>query len=304
MRSGMVSLALGVVLALAGGATASRVCGDPDAEDKPTYEWALREIRYQGAAPGEVNGTANYTAEVSPVDGSAVYSCSAEWPEWWLGWFENGSNSLSDRVGNLIWTDCVSTGDEPELDDIVSLALDWDSRTVFITHTFNCTNDEDAEGLGQASWQAVDFSCTPVDEESGGREECMLAPGSAPRLVASWQQVHERVDGWTADRSAPFTIRNLLNTDAFACRFTDDDGTTGDCDFTLDTMVPTEAVFSFDAERNVLSIEQIWKGCICEGIPMSPGCVRYVDISDLGKAYVQPGTAGTIWVGEGTRRTP
>lgn len=123
------------VLALSSTASASRVCGNSNGTS--TYQWRVSDARYDGADPTNVGGSAIVAVSVVPTKGSygTFFECVASWPEAWQGWADGGDN--------IIWSDCIWAGNGFTDDTTVSFAMDWANRTMYVSHTFACS---DAQG--------------------------------------------------------------------------------------------------------------------------------------------------------------
>lgn len=78
--------------------------------------------------------------EVLPNGTSTFFECVAEWPEPWAGW--------SPVDGNIIWSDCIYSGAGPTYDTAVAFALDWKTRTMYLSHTFTCSDQQGLVALG------------------------------------------------------------------------------------------------------------------------------------------------------------
>ncbi len=128
---GNALLAFATALSLFSGANAVRVCGT-SAAASPTYQWKVGDLRYDGADPSKGNGFATVAASIVPGGVNTLFECVAEWPESWAGWYEGGSN--------IVWSDCIWTGSGPALDKTVSFAMDWENRTMYLSHTFGCSD--------------------------------------------------------------------------------------------------------------------------------------------------------------------
>jgi hypothetical protein len=122
-------LTLVAALSLLRGANAARVCSNA------TYPWRIGDMRFDGADPSKGDGHATVAASIAPTTaaaGGTLFECVSSWPESWAGWYQGGSN--------IIWSDCIWTGNGPRSDKTVSFALDWKNRTMYLTHTFDCSN--------------------------------------------------------------------------------------------------------------------------------------------------------------------
>ena len=123
-------------LAFSSRAGAARVCGGGTATS--TYQWRVSDARYDGADPNsDSSGAATVAVSIVPTNRAygTFFECVASWPEAWEGWHDAGEN--------IIWSDCIWAGNGFTDDTTVSFALDWTNRTMYVSHTFACS---DAEG--------------------------------------------------------------------------------------------------------------------------------------------------------------
>lgn len=132
-----ISSLLAIAFVLFGeGALAARVCGTGYNSTSANYSLRITDFRYDSADPS--NGDHLATISVGLTDSARplfpLYECNAEWPESWAGWSQGGSD--------IIWGDCISTGvaSLPSTDKTVSFALDWRNKTMYLAHTFACTD--------------------------------------------------------------------------------------------------------------------------------------------------------------------
>lgn len=121
-------LALGAGLSLLAGADAVRACAATSG-----YPWKIGDVRYDGADP-KGNGNAIVAVSMSPDSGryAAFFECVGEWPEGWAGFYQGGSNP--------VWADCIWAQNGPDLDNTVSFAMDWRNRTMYLSHTYSCSD--------------------------------------------------------------------------------------------------------------------------------------------------------------------
>jgi hypothetical protein len=120
----LVFLAFATALLLSSGADAARACANG------TYQFRLGDVRYDSA--DQSTQFATIAASLSYTGGTPLYECNAQWPESWAGWYEGGSN--------VIWGDCIWTGAGAGYDTAVSFAVDWKGRTMYLSHTFACSD--------------------------------------------------------------------------------------------------------------------------------------------------------------------
>jgi hypothetical protein len=123
------------------GAHAARACGGSNG----TFAIRLGDVRYDGPDPSKNNGISTFAATLQSNGGSPLHECVGQWPEAWAGWFEGGSNP--------IWGDCIYTGAGLSPDETVSFALDWKTKTMFVAHTFACSD--------QTGYVDSPFPCRP-----------------------------------------------------------------------------------------------------------------------------------------------
>ena len=133
MRFG--SFAITAASFFASGAAAARVCGSGSTSS--TYQWRVSDARYDGALPDDDNGAATVAVSIVPTNRAygTFFECVASWPEAWKGWHDGGDN--------IIWSDCIWAGNGFTDDTTVSFAMDWPNRTMYVSHTFGCS---DAQG--------------------------------------------------------------------------------------------------------------------------------------------------------------
>ncbi|KAI1505990.1 hypothetical protein F5X99DRAFT_427863 [Biscogniauxia marginata] len=274
---------------LASGAYAARACGNSTTESS-TYLWRVGDARYDGADTSQSNGSA--TVAVSIVPGNNTYAtffeCVAEWPEPWSGWYEDK---------NIVWSDCIWAGNGPTYDTTVAFAMDWKNHTIYIAHTFDCSDRPGTDVLA-TGFIHFDMNCT---EETDDSTSCMLptyndtsslviTTKAAPaRLDAgsdcadnseryqSWQlenwiRQYELDPGYLSsspataspsDTGPSFTLRNMANTDIFDCSTSANQSNStfdGTCKSEIegDSASTTMATFRFDTELDILMITQTW----------------------------------------------
>ncbi|KAI1772821.1 hypothetical protein F4818DRAFT_125659 [Hypoxylon cercidicola] len=313
----MRSVTLTAALSLAAGAIAARVCGT---NSSSTYPWTVGDGRYDGADPSVVNGTATVAFSIMPSAGSGYstfFECMGEWPEAWGGYFEGGDK--------LIWGDCIWAGNGPNSDATVSFALDWKNRTMYLSHTFACSDIEGSDALALGS-TVLDLACAA---SADGAESCMLDPAlpapkasittrGGPAHVSSgaacaddaapyqswqlerWTRRYALAPGSTtpsADSGPAFTLRNMANRDVFACAPGPDSAFRGDCAWAGegDSTSATTAAFTFDPEMDLLTITQTW---ICSDSPSYDAVgIGFVQATCTRAGDQLTCTSGPLWIG-------
>ena len=129
--SSLLLLVSATALSLVSGAKAARVCGN-DTAAPTTYTWRIGEAKYDGPKPSSQNGLGTVAISITSSPSRAVFECITQWPESWAGWYEGGSN--------IVWGDCIWTASGPMYDKTISFAVDWKNGTMYLSHTFPCTN--------------------------------------------------------------------------------------------------------------------------------------------------------------------
>ena len=124
MKSILCSLA--TALALLSGANAARTC------NTTSYDWRVLDVRYEGADPAKSSGLAIVGVSLVPQPRGSFFECVGQWPETWNGWYEGGKD--------IIWSDCIDTGAAGTNDRTVSMGLDWKTKTMYLTHSFQCSD--------------------------------------------------------------------------------------------------------------------------------------------------------------------
>ncbi|KAI1386027.1 uncharacterized protein F4822DRAFT_360675 [Hypoxylon trugodes] len=310
MRNSLLAFAAAILLA--SGADADRACGSANASS--TYQWRLGAARYDGPEPGDSNGSA--TVAFSIVPGSSTmgtfFECVAEWPESWQGWYEDG---------NIIWSDCIWAGNGRTYDTAVSFATDWKNRTLYISHTFPCSDAKGTDALATGSVQ-LDLDCTDSAEDGSsctlkGNGQDITTKGSPARLAAdsctdnsqryqswqleNWQRQYEAIPGSTAgpqsDTGPSFVLRNMANTDVFNCSPSGNQNSTfeGTCLATAEGSSTTSATFSFDPKIDVLIINQHWN-CSETSLFDATG-VGYVQATCNREGNLLTCTSDPLWIG-------
>ncbi|KAI0846069.1 hypothetical protein F5Y00DRAFT_272314 [Daldinia vernicosa] len=316
MRNGV--LAFVAVLPLTHGVVASRVCGT-GTNASSEYQWHVGAARYDGAEPG---GKGAATIAVSIVPGNLTmgtfFECVAEWPESWEGWYEDG---------NIIWSDCIWAGNGRTSDTAVSFALDWkNNRTMYISHTFACSDKEGSDALAIGSFH-LDLDCATSEEDG---TSCMLkgkglditTTGSPARLATdscadnaeryqswqleNWLRRYEQVPGSpsssapSSDTGPSFILRNMANTDVFNCTTSGSQNNTltGSCESDAEESSTTTATFSFDRQINVLTIKQHWN--CSESSSFDAVGVGYVQATCSRQGNFLTCTSTPLWIGTKT----
>lgn len=122
-------------VAISSKADAARVCGSKNTTS--TYQWRLSDARYDGADPADSGNLATLAVSIVPTNRNygTFFECVASWPQAWNGWHDGGEN--------IIWSDCIWAGNGFTDDTTVSFAMDWSKKTMYVSHTFACS---DAQG--------------------------------------------------------------------------------------------------------------------------------------------------------------
>ncbi|KAI1799430.1 hypothetical protein F4811DRAFT_106598 [Daldinia bambusicola] len=315
MRAGILTSI--AALSLTRGAIASRACGS-GTNVSSQYQWHVGAARYDGAEPGKKD-SATIAVSIAPGNQTmgTFFECVAEWPESWEGWYEDG---------NIIWSDCIWAGNGRTYDTAVSFALDWrNNRTMYISHTYACSDNQGSEALAAGSFQ-LDMDCSTSDEYG---TSCMLkdegldvtTTGRPARLAAdscadnahryqswqleNWQRRYELVPGApsssapSSDTGPSFILRNMANTDTFNCTTSEskDSTSTGTCK--LDTEEsPTTATFSFNRQLNVLTIKQHWN--CSDSSSFEVAGIGYVQATCSREGNFLTCTSTLLWIGTET----
>lgn len=124
-------LAISVLtLACCLGADAARRCGQGGTAT--TFNWRIGDGRYDGPDPAKKDGLSTVAFSITP--GYALFECVAQWPEAWAGWYEGGQE--------IIWSDCIWTGNAGTADTTISFALDWKKQMMYVSHTYACSDKQ------------------------------------------------------------------------------------------------------------------------------------------------------------------
>ncbi|KAI1762691.1 hypothetical protein GGR53DRAFT_532229 [Hypoxylon sp. FL1150] len=313
MRSSTVTTAA-LSLSLAAGATAARVCG---ANSSSTYQWTVGDARYDGADPSVASSTSTVAFSIVPGTGTGYatfFECMGEWPEAWGGWYEGGDK--------LIWGDCIWAGNGPNSDTTVSFALDWKNRTMYLSHTYACSDIEGSSALAIGS-APLDLACAATTD---GPESCTLNAAAKPSITTQGRPAHAstgtgcaddaglyqswQLESWvrkykmaagtqtpSEDSGPAFTLRNMANSDVFACAPGADSAYRGDCAWAGEgeSAPATTATFEFDSERDLLTITQTW---ICNDSPSYDAIgIGFVQATCTRAGDQLTCTSGPVWVG-------
>ncbi|KAK4236572.1 hypothetical protein C8A03DRAFT_35511 [Achaetomium macrosporum] len=280
MRDHLVSFALvtATTVLLQSGAYAARPCAGSSGG---SFKYRLGDVRYDSPDPSKADGRSTIAASLGQTP---LHECVAQWPESWAGWYEGGSN--------LIWADCIFTGAGLTQDETVSFAVDWKSKTMYLAHTFACSDRQGSEGLATGSIK-LDFNCTSAEDSSF----CVLkgtTAGARPTLSittklastasnttstcaeASKQYQSWKLENWlrkiemepgssptnpkvVSDTGPSFSLRNLADGSQLSCTPSGQNNGifVGACQGSSGT--GTSADFSFDTKLNMLDISQHWK---------------------------------------------
>ncbi|KAI0864800.1 hypothetical protein F4860DRAFT_380741 [Xylaria cubensis] len=276
----IASTLVGGAVLLAKLSSADRACSS---NVSPSYLWRVSDARFDGASPDVSNGKAVVAVSIIPNSTNTFFECVTEWPESWAGFVD----------GNIIWSDCIWSGAGPTLDRAVAFAVDWKNRTMYLSHTFSCSDKNGLDSMATGSFN-LDLDCKNDDD---GSTHCTLksatttpalqaktVPG-APRLAAnatcednakvyqSWQleNWHRQYKLTPGDPSSPpqmdsgpsFSLHNLANGGVFECvpgNKTEENVFDGTCTQTAGANVAanTEATFRFDPVLDMLFVTQNW----------------------------------------------
>ncbi|KAI0432747.1 hypothetical protein F5Y09DRAFT_353053 [Xylaria sp. FL1042] len=264
-------------------ATADRACSSSASS---SYVWRVSDARFDGADPSISDAKAVVAVSIIPNTTNTFFECVAEWPESWAGW--------SPVDGNIIWSDCIWSGAGPTLDTTVSFALDWKNRTMYLSHTFSCSDKKGSDSMATGSFN-LDLACENADDDSthcalkskttGPSLQVNTVP-SVPRLATnatcqenaqvyqSWQLQNWRrqymltpgdpISPPAMDSGPSFTLRNMANGGMFDCtpgNKTQDNIFDGSCTQAASTSMATntKASFQFDPVLDMLAITQHWE---------------------------------------------
>jgi hypothetical protein len=129
MRDHLVSFTVATAMAVfLPGAYAARPCAGSSGG---SFQYPLGDVRYDSPDPSKADGLSTIAASLGRTP---LHECVAQWPESWVGWYEGGSN--------LVWADCIFTGAGFTQDETVSFAVDWKNKTMYLAHTFACSDNQ------------------------------------------------------------------------------------------------------------------------------------------------------------------
>lgn len=130
MRYSLFAAVAAIALSLTAGA--ARICGGSNATS--TYQWRVSDARYDGAGPSDSGNSATVAVSIVPTNRTygTFFECVASWPETWNGWHDGGDN--------IIWSECIWAGNGFTDDTTVSFAMDWARKTMYVSHTFACSD--------------------------------------------------------------------------------------------------------------------------------------------------------------------
>jgi len=132
MRNGVAPLILAAVAVFSSGANCARVCGNGTSPSAGSFQYRLVDVRYDGPDPSKELGVSTIAVGLGTASGTPLYECVAQWPESWAGWYEGGNSA--------IWSDCIWTGAGFGQDKTVSFAVDWRNKTLYVAHSFDCSD--------------------------------------------------------------------------------------------------------------------------------------------------------------------
>ncbi|KAK0614663.1 hypothetical protein B0T14DRAFT_438455 [Immersiella caudata] len=316
------SLALAATAFLSCIVEGARVCGNGTSPASGSFQHNLIDVRYDGPDPDKDLGVS--TIAVALGSGSTpIYECVAQWPEAWGGWYEGGSNA--------IWSDCIGTGAGFGQDKTVSFSVDWKTKTIRLTHSFDCSDRQGSEGSASGSL-AVDFECATRDgamycipklTSAGARPALRISTSytSAPKgldcaagsvgqnswRVESWLRRYEMAPGTSTpgaplpkDTGPSFTLRSLPTNTTFNCATTQHRNGTfdGSCKSPSPSAPAGSAEFSFDSRLNILKVSETRD---CDGRKLSAvGVAYYQSICDRDfNSVFFTCTADPLWIGAG-----
>ncbi|POS74152.1 hypothetical protein DHEL01_v207450 [Diaporthe helianthi] len=308
-------------LALLSEVGAIRICGNSTGTS--TYPWRVSDARYDSAGSSTSDGSAIVAVSMVSANRSygTFFECVASWPEAWQG-FENGGD-------NIIWSDCIWAGNGFTDDTTVSFAMDWAKHSMYVSHTFACSDAQGADGLA-TGMVPLDINCVTTED---GSQACTLASkasiefttkgGRTPQepdtgcpssvdayqswQLEAWKRQYELPPGSSlsdppkGDTGPSFVLRNMRNrgTDLFNCTSTgevENEKFTGSCT-AADGASTNTADFMFDRELNMLTIRQQWH---CDGSSFDAVGVGYVQATCDRRGDLLTCTTGPIWIGTKT----
>ncbi|OIW34164.1 hypothetical protein CONLIGDRAFT_659839 [Coniochaeta ligniaria NRRL 30616] len=193
--------------------SAARVCGSLNSTSPRNYQYNLLELRWDSADPSKQDQFATISASLSDST-YPLYECNVEWPESWAGWYMGGTN--------IIWSDCIWTGAGAGKDKTVSFAVDWKSKTMYLSHTFACSDRSGSDGLA-TGFLTLDLDCrnntitegtsycTPKTTSTGSRPSLSFNTTLAPAPLVSTAKCTDnknryqswRLEKWLRQCQAP-----------------------------------------------------------------------------------------------------
>ncbi|KAK3303752.1 uncharacterized protein B0T15DRAFT_577029 [Chaetomium strumarium] len=319
MRDRLVSFALVTATAvLLPGAYAARPCAGSSGG---SFQYPLGELRYDSPDPTKADGLSTIAASLGRTP---LHECVAQWPESWAGWYEGGSK--------LIWADCIFTGAAFTQDETVSFAVDWKNKTMYLAHTFACSDQQGSEGLATGSIN-LDLNCTTAEDSSfcvlkgtagGARPALSITTklaSTASNTTATCAETAKKYQSWklehwlrkiemepgssptspkvVSDTGPSFSLRNLADGGQLSCTPSGQSNGTiaGACQASSGT--GTSANFTFDTKLNMLEISQQWK-CDSSSSFDAAGVFYMQAVCDRGRNSDQfTCTSLPVWVGTG-----
>ncbi|KAI1742799.1 hypothetical protein F4680DRAFT_463765 [Xylaria scruposa] len=269
----IASTLVGGAVLLAKLSSADRACSS---NASLSYLWRVSDARFDG--PSDPSGKAVVAVSIIPNTTNTFFECVSEWEESWAGF----------KDGNIIWSDCIWSGAGPTLDRAVAFAVDWKNRTMYLSHTYSCSDKKGSNSMATGSF-LLDLDCK--DDEDG--THCTLKSATPPlqaktvpglpqlaetcednaKVYQSWQleNWHREYKLAPGDPASPpsmdsgpsFTLHNLANGAVFECQpgnKTEENVFDGTCTQAAGANVAanTEATFRFDPVLDMLFITQKW----------------------------------------------
>ncbi|KAK3996577.1 hypothetical protein QBC44DRAFT_231422 [Cladorrhinum sp. PSN332] len=254
-----------------------------------TFQYRILEARYDSPEPGNANNLSTIAVSLG-TSTTPLYECVAQWPESWAGWYEGGSD--------IIWSDCIWTGAGTGADKTVSFAVDWKTKNLYLTHTFDCSNQAGTEGLATGVLPLPELQCNP-DPEGSGTTYCTPSPaanggrldlrintklspiqsssGPSPTCkqlssvyqswsIENWLRRYEIAPGSFSpkkgtDTGPTFKLRSLGAAAGvvLTCATEQEiDGVFAGACVAADLKANTNGFFRFDSKLNLLSVDQGW----------------------------------------------
>ncbi|KAK4448698.1 hypothetical protein QBC34DRAFT_426138 [Podospora aff. communis PSN243] len=314
------SLILAATAFLSCSVRGARVCGNGTSPATGSFQYNLIDVRYDGPDPDKDLGLSTIAVQLGS-GATPIYECVAQWLEAWEGSYE----------GSPIWGDCIWTGAGFGQDKTVSMAVDWKTKTIHLTHSFDCSDRAGTEGSA-SGFLAIDFECAERD----GADYCipkLTAAGTRPSLrigtsyvsaaqglscaanttsrqswrVEDWLRRYEMAPGTSvpgaplrSDTGPSFTLRNLAANATFSCATTQQKNNTfeGSCKPTgTNASAGAGAQFNFDSRLNILKFSEHRD---CDGKQVkATGVAYFQSICDRGfNSVIFTCTSEPLWVGE------